>query len=272
MDDENTGAGLLRLARALGVHECEFSLAQTGRPCSARLAMTYGRLMAAAATTLVASARVLMDETAGRLTPERADEHVGRWAAALLDQVNLGFDVHGLDRIPAGEAFVVMSNHQSLYDIPVLCRALPLRVRMVTKAELFRFPLWGSAMRNLGFIELDRGDRAQALQGLRRAQEALAIGTSIWIAPEGTRSSDGKLLPFKPGGFHLACAAKVRILPVTIDGTRRALPNKSLQATRGVRVRVTVGEPVDTRAFKRKDRDELAERVRAAIERHLSAP
>ena len=231
--------------------------------------MTYGRLMAAAATTIASSIRVLRDETSGRLTPERADEHIARWAKSLLDQICLTVEVRNAQVAPPGEAFVVMSNHQSLYDIPVMCQAIDRRMRMVAKAELFRFPVWAGAMRNLGFIELDRGDRAQALQGLKRAQAALASGTSIWIAPEGTRSRDGRLLGFKSGGFHLASAARSRILPVSIDGTRKALPAQSLQATFGVHVKVTFGEPIDTREYSRKNRNKLIEDVRESIRRNL---
>ncbi len=225
--------------------------------------------MVATATTLAASMRVLRDEAAGRLTPARADQHIARWSASLLAQVDLSFEIAQVELVPRDEAFVVMSNHQSLYDIPVLCQAVPLRMRMIAKAELFRFPLWGRAMTNLGFIDLDRGNRAQSLQGLKRAQSALASGTSIWVAPEGTRSPTGRLLPFKAGGFHLASAARARILPVTIDGTRHALPAKSLQARRGVHVRVTFGAPIDTRDFQRAQRSTLIERVRAEIEQPL---
>ncbi|MGC4066013.1 MAG: lysophospholipid acyltransferase family protein [Polyangiaceae bacterium] len=131
-----------------------------------------------------------------------------------------------MENIPKGETFVVMSNHQSLYDIPVLQVALPLTVRMVAKSELFKVPLWSQAMLAAGYVPIHRGDHTKTLQDLRAAQKAIERGISIWIAPEGTRSPDGRLLAFKPGGFHLASAVKARILPVTLDGTRHCLEAK----------------------------------------------
>jgi 1-acyl-sn-glycerol-3-phosphate acyltransferase len=218
-----------------------------------------------AASTLRYSLQTLWENRNGQLTPTRADVIVRAWAQRLLDHAELTFDLRGLENIPKGETFVVMSNHQSLYDIPVLQVALPLTVRMVAKSELFKVPLWSQAMLAAGYVPIHRGDHTKTLQDLRSAQKAIERGVSIWIAPEGTRSPDGRLLPFKPGGFHLASAVKARILPVTLDGTRNCLQTKSLRAARGVLAKVTIGAPIDPRAFGRKDRDGLVDAVRAAI-------
>jgi 1-acyl-sn-glycerol-3-phosphate acyltransferase len=162
-----------------------------------------------------------------------------------------------------------MSNHQSLYDIPVLFQALDQRMRMIAKKELFKVPLWSTAMRRCGFIEIDRGNRSRAVDSLRAAEAALANGVSIWIAPEGTRSRSGRLLPFKRGGFHLAMAAGASILPVTIDGTKEALPAKGRHIAVGARVTVTLSSPIDTKDYRRRDREQLIQAVRAAIEAPL---
>jgi 1-acyl-sn-glycerol-3-phosphate acyltransferase len=120
---------------------------------------------------------------------------------------------------------IVMSNHQSLYDIPVLFQAIPGKIRMVAKAELFRFPVWGRAMLAAGFIRIDRSDREQAIESLRTVGGSLlASGTKVWIAPEGTRSKTGEVGEFKSGGFRMALEMKTRILPVVIDGTHDVLP------------------------------------------------
>jgi len=162
-----------------------------------------------------------------------------------------------------------MSNHQSLYDIPALYQTLPLRLRMVAKAELFRIPIWSQAMRAAGFVELDRSVRERAIESLERAKAALAEGTSIWIAPEGTRSKSGQLGPFKLGGFHLALGAGARILPVTVSGTRLILPAKGGKVVPGAEVRVTVHEAVDPAAFGGEVNDSLVDRVRELIESGL---
>jgi 1-acyl-sn-glycerol-3-phosphate acyltransferase len=232
-------------------------------------AMSLLLLARAVVTTAVASLRVLRDSARGTLTPASADVHIDRWSRALLEQVRLELEVVGCEKAPRTETFVVMSNHQSLYDIPVLLQALDQRMRMIAKTELFKVPLWSTAMRRCGFIELDRANRSRAADSLRAAQEALGSGTSIWIAPEGTRSLTGQLLPFKKGGFHLALAAGARILPVTIDGTRNVLPAKGRRIRRGVQVKVTLGDPIDTREFRRRDLERLARQVRAAIQAHL---
>lgn len=223
----------------------------------------------AVALTAVASARVLIDSTQGVLTPAGADVHIDRWSRALLDQVDLKVHVVGREKAPRQATFVVMSNHQSLYDIPVLFQALDQRMRMIAKTELFQVPLWSTAMRRCGFIEIDRGNRSRAVNSLRAAESALANGISIWIAPEGTRSRTGSLLPFKTGGFHLAMAAGARILPVTIDGTNRVLPAKGRHITRGAQVTITLSDPIDTKDFRRREREQLIDAVRCAIAAHL---
>lgn len=139
---------------------------------------------------------------------------------------------------------------------------------MVAKRELFRWPLWAPAMRAAGIIEIDRRDRPSAIASLSRAKATIESGLSIWLAPEGTRSRDGALLPFKRGGFHLAAESGARILPVSIDGTRGALAVGAWGVTRGVRVRVTVSPPIDPREFEGR-RDDLSMAVREAIARPL---
>ncbi len=164
-----------------------------------------------------------------------------------------------------------MSNHQSLYDIPVLFQTLDLRVRMVAKTELFKVPIWAQAMRASGFVEVDRKNRHRAMESLDNARTALASGTSIWIAPEGTRSDTGELLPFKKGGFHLALGTGARILPVSIDGTREALVARGFRVRNGANVRVTVHPPVNPKEFGRERRAELIAFVRDTIGAEVSA-
>jgi 1-acyl-sn-glycerol-3-phosphate acyltransferase len=234
--------------------------------------MSLGHLFYAAAITLRISVPTIVDAMRGRLTPEVSDARLDWWSKRLLGNADVSLCSYGLDQIPSHEAFVVMSNHQSLYDIPALYQSLPLRLRMVAKTELFRVPIWARAMREAGFIELDRSARDRAIASLDRGKIALAQGTSIWIAPEGTRSRDGQLGPFKLGGFHLAAGAGVRILPVTIRGTRQILPAKGARVAAGAAVTVRVHAPIDPAEFAGEVSEPLVSAVRRAIESGLISP
>jgi 1-acyl-sn-glycerol-3-phosphate acyltransferase len=227
--------------------------------------MSIGHLLRAAGVTLRISVPTLFDALLGRLTPEVCDARLDWWSKRLLDQAEVSLETRGIEHAGGSTAFVVMSNHQSLYDIPALFQTLPLRLRMVAKAELFRIPIWAQAMRVAGFVELDRSARERAIESLERAKAALAQGTSIWIAPEGTRSRDGSLAAFKLGGFHLAAGAGARILPVTVAGTRSILPAKGARVVPGAIVRVTVHAPIDPAMYGSEVNDSLVQAVRSSI-------
>ena len=231
--------------------------------------MSIGHLLRAAGVTLRISVPTLFDALLGRLPPEVCDARLDWWSKRLLDQADVSLQSSGVDHARGSTAFVVMSNHQSLYDIPALYQTLPFRLRMVAKAELFRIPIWAQAMRAAGFVELDRSARERAIESLERAKAALLQGTSIWIAPEGTRSRDGSLGAFKLGGFHLAAGAGARILPVTVAGTRSILPAKGAHVVRGAVVRVTVHPPIDPADYGNEVNDSLVQSVRSSIESAL---
>ena len=227
--------------------------------------MSIGHLLHAAGVTLRISLPTLWDTLRGRLTAPACDARLAWWSKQLLDRAEVTLEAEGLEHVDQTASYVVMSNHQSLYDIPALYQTLPLRLRMVAKAELFRVPIWAQAMRAAGFVELDRSARERAIQSLERARQALAAGTSVWIAPEGTRSRDGTLGPFKHGGFHLAVGAGARILPVTIVGTRSILPARGARVVPGAHVRVSAHEPIDPALFGGEVGEPLVQAVRASI-------
>lgn len=198
------------------------------------------------------------------------DRRIDVWSKQLLADADVHLEIRGEEHLASHEAFVVMSNHQSHYDVVVLFQVLRRRLRMVAKKELFRVPIFASAMRAAGFIEIDRSDHEKAIAALDAAEEALKRGTSIWIAPEGTRSETGELGPFKKGGFHLALDTGARILPVTLVGTRDVLLPHSLRVKKGQRVVVHVSAPVDPASYGKERRDELMQVVQTAIARRLS--
>jgi 1-acyl-sn-glycerol-3-phosphate acyltransferase len=193
-----------------------------------------------------ASALTVADSMTGRLTRELTDRRIERFAREVVRSAAIDLAVEGAENVPEGRAFVVMFNHQSHLDIPILYDALPLEsIRMVAKTELFKVPIWGRAMRAGGMIEVDRSDRARAIASLRRAGEAIAAGVSIGIAPEGRRTRDGKVGPLKKGGFHLALETGAAILPVAINGSYNILPPETIRMRRDVPVSVLIGEPIE---------------------------
>jgi len=216
--------------------------------------------------TLAISAPTVVDALRGRVTVELCDTRLRGWAKKLLDQAEVTRKVVHPERASTNEVFVVMSNHRSLYDIPLIFESFPRTLRMVAKTELFRVPIWGRAMREAGFIELDRNNRRRAKQGIEAARARLEQGINVWIAPEGTRSRSGELGPFKGGGFRLALNTGLRILPVGIRGTQKILRADGVAVNRGASVELEFGEPVDPARFGEAARTELMTTVRASIE------
>jgi 1-acyl-sn-glycerol-3-phosphate acyltransferase len=225
--------------------------------------------------TLAISVPTVVDGLRGTLTRSRSDDRLERWARRIIASTGMTISVHGRENAPpehlsdGGIAWLVMSNHQSHYDIAVLFYVLGPSLRMVAKRELFELPLFGRAMREAGFIAIDRQNRTRALASLEDAKALLAAGTPIWIAPEGTRSITGELLPFKWGGFALALESGAKILPVTLRGTRDALRAKGVRSRTGAHVTVSIHPPVDPARFASlpppEARRALAEEVRLAI-------
>lgn len=194
-----------------------------------------------------------------------AVHHVARaWGKSILWVSCIRVKTGGVILKEQGQSCIYMSNHQSNYDIPVLLSALPVQFRWLAKAELFRIPLFGRSMRGAGYISIDRSNRKSAFLSLKKAADMIRNGTSVLIFPEGTRSSDGKLLPFKKGGFVLAVDAGVPIIPIVITGTHKIMPKgKMLICPRSVRI--DVGDPIQTSDYTRKTKDDLMESVRGAI-------
>lgn len=145
------------------------------------------------------------------------------WAHISLGLAGVKVELSGVENLPAGPV-VFMSNHQSNFDILAMLAAMPRQIHWIAKKELFEIPVFGPSMRRGGYIPLDRGDGRQALKSMDNAAIMIKNGSSVVMFPEGTRSTDGHLLPFKRGGFILARKAGVPVMPVTINGTGRINP------------------------------------------------
>jgi 1-acyl-sn-glycerol-3-phosphate acyltransferase len=236
--------------------------------------MRAGRLHAAVifVRSVIATLRItvatLFDVYRGRYRREVSDARLRWWSNRLLQLVHARCVVVGdpSAALPRGRPLIVMSNHASLYDIPLLFVALPGSMRMLTKKELFRVPIWGRGLAVGEFVSVDRNDHEQAIRDLDAARDRMASGISLWIAPEGTRSRTGELGEFKKGGFVLAIQTGASILPVGIRNSRRILPPNTLFDVRlGCTAEVHVGDPVDASAYAMDRRDELLATVRDRI-------
>ena len=200
----------------------------------------------AIAYTLDISARFMCSTLLGRQSVEQCDRLMKDWSRRIFRAGDATLRVAGLENIQPNEAYVYMSNHKSLLDIPAVFGAIPGSLRMVFKDELRKLPIWGNALVASGFIPVDRKNTKRAIEQMEMAKEQINKGISVWIAPEGTRSRDGQLQDFKKGGFHLAKQLGVRIIPCWIDGTNTIIPPDDFRAHYGGDATVHFGVPLDT--------------------------
>jgi 1-acyl-sn-glycerol-3-phosphate acyltransferase len=169
----------------------------------------------------------------------------------------------GVEKIPPGVCIFV-GNHTSNVDPPVVVCAIPRQVAMLSKKEVFQIPILGTAMRLARFVSVDRASRDSAIQSVERAISFLRAGVSYLIFPEGTRSADGRLRPFKKGPFVMAIRARVPIVPVSVVGAHRAMP-KGSWAIRPGTVRVVFHPPVDASGFTLDGKEALLEGVHKTV-------
>ena len=172
-------------------------------------------------------------------------------------------EVEGKENLPQ-RTCVYMANHQSNIDPPILFAVLPPRIAMMGKKQLFSIPVLGGALRAGDFVPVHREDPEEARESVEVALEKLRRGVSFLVYPEGHRSWDGRLLPFKHGVFVLAIRGGVPIVPVTVDGATGLMPKGKWEIYPGV-VRVTIHPPVETATRKVEERRKVGREVRAAI-------
>ncbi len=185
------------------------------------------------------------------------------WSWLILATTGVSVDVRGLELLNPARTYIFVSNHQSIYDIPVIFANLPYQLRIIAKESLGSFPFLGWHLRRSGHLLVDRKrpDRAGILG---RWRALVKDGLSLIIFPEGTRSADGRLGPFKAGSFLLAIEAKLPIVPVSVDGTRFVM-HKGELTTRPGAVRLTLHPPVETEALDVSAARDLAEQVRGVV-------
>lgn len=198
---------------------------------------------------------------------ERSARFIRFWAKGNLWACGVKVRVQGLERLDPRKAYLFMSNHQSQFDILALMAVLDaFQLRWVAKQELRKVPVLGLCMQRTQQILVDRDSRTQAVATIRRVKELLNAGISVLFFPEGTRSKDRHLLPFKPGGFAVAVETGVPVVPVTVNGSRAILPSGDWKVRAG-QIDIILSEPIhiDPRLNKKAARGELLMKVRQAI-------
>lgn len=201
----------------------------------------------------------------GRITRQWVDDRIQIWTKQMLRLWGIKYRVYNPKKVKpkAGQATIMMCNHSSLFDIPLSFCAFPdTSLRMLAKKELGNLPFMGQGMKAADFPLVDRKNRQQAVKDLKAIHHLLETGIVMWIAPEGTRSPDGKLGAFKKGGFITAIETGAQIIPVGIRGAENIIPARTYRFYPNQTAEIHIGEPVDASAFTLDNKDELIQKVR----------
>ena len=214
--------------------------------------------------TVVVCLGALVDVHWIRKSKSKAQQFPRIWGRLLCWIAGIRVRVEGQENLEPSRTYIFVGNHTSQTDIWTFQGYIPHDFRWIAKKELFAIPIFGAAMRAVDFISIDRSRGRQAVKSLNNAANRIAEGTSVLIFPEGTRSPDGHLQPFKTGAIMLAIKAGVPVVPVGFNGTHQVLPKGSLVA-RGGDVVLRIGTPLPTSDFNVKDKQELALKVQQQV-------
>jgi len=218
--------------------------------------------------TLIVSALSLIDLLWLRKSEIKAQVFPRYWGKVLCRLAGVRVRVEGMVNIDPNQTYIFAGNHCSQYDIFSFQGYFPHDFRWIAKKELFRIPLFGQAMHRVGYIPIDRSHGRQALKSLDEAAKRIALGSSVLIFPEGTRSADGTLQEFKTGAVLLAIKAGVPIVPLAFNGSCEVLPKGALLPRSGEIV-IRIGTPIATGHYKTGDKQKLALELHAAVARLL---
>jgi 1-acyl-sn-glycerol-3-phosphate acyltransferase len=193
----------------------------------------------------------------------RFAHHCARaWAWLILATTGVDVQIRGLERVPRGKPYLFISNHQSIYDIPVLFWYLPFQLRIIAKDSIGRFPVLGWHLARTGHVLVQRKNPGSTV--FKKVSALMRAGHSLIVFPEGTRSRDGVVGKFRGGIFLLAIEAGLPIVPVAIDGTRFVMRKGGLTTCPGS-VTVEVFDPIDTSTLDADAARTLAEQTRQII-------
>lgn len=186
------------------------------------------------------------------------------WAPVIVWLSSAKLKVTGLNSIDFSKPHIFVMHHQSTLDIPIIFKIIPVPLRFIAKRELIFAPFVGLYVWAMGMIFIDRKNTKKAVRSLEKAAQKIRRGASIIAYPEGTRSKDGTILPFKKGVFVTAIQSEVPIVPMAIEGSRLVMPKNSF-ALRPHEVRIAVGTPISTKGLSQNERVDLTEKVRAEV-------
>ena len=190
------------------------------------------------------------------------------WAKVIVWASGVKVKFEGLEHVRGEGPYLFMSNHQGAYDIFALEGHLPFHFKWLAKKELFYIPVLGWAMAAAGYISIDREGTRKTVEAMNEAARKIQEGMSVVVFPEGSRSPDGSIQPFKKGGFTLAIKSKVPIIPMSITGSREIMPKGKFAASPG-EIRIRIDHPIETQNYSLKDRKFLMEKVRQTISKNF---
>jgi 1-acyl-sn-glycerol-3-phosphate acyltransferase len=181
-----------------------------------------------------------------------------------LALVSVKVEVTGLDRLDPNQTYIFTPNHQSLIEVPLFVTYLGRNPAYLGKKEVFKYPVFGRGIRLIGVVPVDRSNSPAAVESAKLATENLRRGKSYVVYPEGTRSKDGGLLPFKKGAFMMAIDAGVPIVPITVSGATKIMPKGEVKVFPST-VRITIHEPIDTAGYSKENVVELMGKAREKV-------
>ncbi|MDF1677836.1 MAG: lysophospholipid acyltransferase family protein [Legionellaceae bacterium] len=206
----------------------------------------------------------------GKVTRPWVDDRMDNWSKKMIALWRIDCTIHNPNKVHpvAGQPTILMCNHSSLFDIPVCYRAFSgISLRMLAKKEMMKIPIMGKAMQQSEFPFIDRKNRRQAIKDLAVIHDMLENGIVMWIAPEGTRSPDKHVGPFKKGGFITAIQTKATIIPIGVRGAFDVLPSRTLKCHLHQKAEVHIGDPIDASKFTLENKEALLHQTREVIKK-----
>ena len=229
-----------------------------------RAAWTY--LVAVASTAYVGGSVILYRFLWPRRFRWYADRSTAEWSSIVLWGAGVKLVIEDAELLGEDRGQVLVSNHQSWFDVFALAASLPVRFSFVGKKELSSVPVLGQAWEKVGHIAIDRSDQKAAIASLERVNEQFRAGRTIIMFPEGTRSPTGELTRFKKGAFVMAIKSQVPVVPVAVTGTRAIMRKGDWVIWPGTAT-VRVGKPISTEGLTPRDRNRLTREASEAVAR-----
>lgn len=189
------------------------------------------------------------------------------WGRSILKLTGITIEIEGLENLACRGPVILMSNHQSLYDILVLLSSIPLQFGFLAKESLFKIPILGWHMSRAGYIPIDRSDSRDGVRSLLEGVQKIKRGKSVVIFPEGTRSLDNKIGSFKLGGFVMAIKAGIPIIPITINGSGKVIQKGEKRFSPNT-IKLIIGSPVITETYTSKEKKVLADEIKERMSKN----